>query len=82
MEVILLYWDNLDDLAGAVLLKTEAMRRIVARLLKVLVSCTAFAGTVMMALQEPAFGLAAATILFVTLLYRRVTTPPFVPRPA
>lgn len=82
MEVFLLYWDNLDDLAGAALLKAEAMRRFVARLIKIVASGIAFVAAVLMALQEPAFGLACATMLFVTLLYRRVTMPPFVSRPA
>ena len=61
MELILLYWDNIDDAAGAAALKLERLRKLSIQLMKWLV--------------EPTLGLGAATILFVLSFYHRVTTP-------
>jgi hypothetical protein len=75
MERLLLYWDNLDDLAGAAALKLEALRRLCLRMLKTL-GLVAFGVLAMsMAAAEPEFGLASLTLLFVALFYRRVTSP-------
>ncbi len=83
MEVLLLYWDNVDDLVGAAALKAHALRRYVFRIVMLLVAMAAFAGAVLMALNDPLFGLASATFLFVLLFYNRVTSPaPLKARPA
>ncbi len=75
MEVFLLYWDNLDDLAGAALLKFEGLRKVALRVLKALALILVGTGVLVMALVEPALGLGAVTLLFVLLFYYRVTTP-------
>jgi hypothetical protein len=75
MEVFLLYWDNLDDLVGAAALKSEAARKYLMRGLFSLIFLLAFGGAVLMAWNEPLFGLASATLLFVLLFYHRVTSP-------
>ena len=76
MEVLLLYWDNLDDLAGAAALKAYALRKYALRGVYFLIAVTLFAGAVVMAYNEPLFGLASATFLAVLLFYHRVTSPP------
>ena len=82
MEVFLLYWDNLDDLAGAALLKSEGMRKLAVRLAKATGFVAIGTAVLLMALMEPALGLGAATLLFVVLFYYRVTTPRLAPEPA
>ncbi len=82
MEVFLLYWDNLDDLAGAGLLKLEALRKLALRLLKALALIAIGTTVVLMTFAEPTLGLGAATLLFVVLFYYRVTMPRLVPKPA
>ena len=75
MDRLLLYWDNLDDLAGAAALKLEALRRLGLRSLRVLLLTAFGACAVAMAAVEPALGLASMTVLFVILFYQRVTAP-------
>ena len=75
MEIILLYWDDLDDLLGALRLRGEAVRRRLIRLFKLLVMVVAAGGIVLTALYEPPLGMAALTSAFVAALYRRVTNP-------
>ncbi len=75
MEVFLLYWDNLDDLAGAAALKSEGFRRLAFRLLKALFLVAIGTAILVAAVLEPALGLGALTMLFVLLFYYRVTTP-------
>ncbi len=75
MEVILLYWDNLDDLVGAAGLKAYAVRKYLLRSVMIVMALIAFAGAVLMSLSDPLFGLACATFLFVLLFYNRVTSP-------
>ncbi len=75
MEKLLQYWDNLDDLIGAIGLVAERIRRLV--LFGVYTTCVGvlqLAGIVL-ALATPPLALAVATILFVILLYRSVTNP-------
>ena len=76
MERLLLYWDDLDDLAGAAALLVGSLARRLLRLLKLtLLGLTAVA-MIVAGGYIPPLGLAFATILFVMLLYRRVTMPP------
>ncbi len=75
MEKLLQYWDNLDDLIGAIGLVAERIRRLVLfGVYTTFVGASQLAGIVL-ALATPPLALAVATILFVTLLYRSVTTP-------
>ncbi len=82
VEVLLLYWDGLDDLAGALALKSETARTLILRIPAFLVMLTLGAGVIAMTVREPEAGLAAATLLFVLLLYMRVTAAPPAPRTA
>ena len=75
MEVFLLYWDDLDDLLGALRLRGEAMRRRLIRLLKLAAMVVAASGIVLTALYEPPLGMAVLTSTFVAAFYRRVTNP-------
>ncbi len=75
MERVLQYWDDLDDIVGAVCLKAEHIRSLVLFAL-----CTALIGVlllggILVALTKPPRALAIATILLVTLLYRTATKP-------
>jgi len=75
MEKFLQYWDDLDDFFGAIGLVAEKIRRIILfSISAIFVGALQLAGIVL-ALAIPPLALAIATILFVTLLYRSVTTP-------
>ena len=76
VEVLLLYWDNLDDFVGAARLKLERVGSFVTRILKLLLAVTLTAGSLWMTAREPLFGLGAVTLLMVVFFYYRVTTPP------
>ena len=76
MERLLLYWDDLDDLAGAAALLVGSLARRLWRLLKLALLALSGAAMIVTGAYIPPLGLAFATILFVTLLYHRVTTPP------
>ena len=75
MELILLYWDNIDDAAGAAALKLERLRKLSIQLMKWLGSVAIGTAVLAMTIVEPTLGLGAATILFVLSFYHRVTTP-------
>jgi hypothetical protein len=75
MEVLLLYWDNLDDYLGALRLKAEAVRKFIGKVLRVTLAVPAACGALWMTVKEPAFGAATITMLFVIFLYYRVTAP-------
>ncbi|MEO1244665.1 MAG: hypothetical protein AAFX56_03185 [Pseudomonadota bacterium] len=73
MEVILLYWDNLDDLLGALRLLGETLRRWLIRALQLILVGSAAVGIGLAAVHEPPLALAALTSVFVAVFYRRVT---------
>ncbi|MDX1506943.1 MAG: hypothetical protein R3358_01605 [Woeseiaceae bacterium] len=75
MERLLQYWDDLDDLVGALYLCYERIRRVVLFTLYALVVAASQIAVVLLALERPPLALAAATILLVTLMYRSVTAP-------
>ena len=77
MERVLQYWDDLDDLVGALYLYYERIRRIVLFTLYSLVISLLQIGGILLALEQPPLAMAAATILIVTLMYRSVTVPRF-----
>lgn len=77
MERILLYWDDLDDLVGAVGLVAERIRRVLLVVLVGLAYALTVAGGIVLALVEPPLAMAAATLMLVTLMYRSVTTSRF-----
>jgi hypothetical protein len=75
MERIAQLLDDLDDLVAAVGLIGERIRRFVQLLLSACVGLALQAGGVFLALTHPPLALAAALLMFVTLLYRAVTAP-------
>jgi len=75
VERVLQLLDDLDDLIGIVGLASERIRNL---LIGIALTCASFllqAGGIALALSHPPLALASAIILFVTLLYRSVTTP-------
>lgn len=73
MERFLLYWDDLDDLVGALALKGESIRRLVLFALSAAVFLLLLGAAVVLAMREPPLALAFVTILSVMLLYRSAT---------
>ena len=77
MERFLLYWDDIDDLVGAVGLYAEQLRRFVLFTIATLAFLALVSGFILLALVEPPLAMAAITLLLVTLMYRSVTTSRF-----
>jgi hypothetical protein len=75
MECFLQYFDDLDDLYGAIGLVWEKLRRTLLNLISLLMILAVAAGGIALALAHPPIALATSTMLFVTLLYRSVTVP-------
>ena len=75
MERIAQLFDDLDDLVAAIGLVSERIRRFVQLLLSACVGLALQAGGIVLALVHPPLALAAALLMFVTLLYRAVTAP-------
>ena len=77
MELLLQYWDDLDDLVGALYLCYERIRRVLLFTLYAVLIAVLQVGGILLALVQPPLAMAAATILVVTLMYRSVTEPRF-----
>lgn len=75
MECFLQYLDDIDDMVGALGLFYENIRRILIGLCAALFAAGAIASGVWLALFHPPLALATCMLLFVTLLYRSVTSP-------
>jgi len=76
MERLLQYLDDMDDCYGMAGLIIERLRRFLYALFSYsLIGAGALAG-VWLALLHPPLALATCILLFVTLLYRSVTTRP------
>ena len=75
MECLLQYLDNLDDLVGAFGLVWERIRTTLFMLCAASLVLAASATGIWLALLHPPAGAATSTVLFVTLLYRSVTSP-------
>ena len=75
MERILQYLDDVDDLCGMAGLIVERLRRLTYSLFSCLLILTGATAGVWLALVHQPMALATSTLLFVTLLYRSVTTP-------
>ncbi len=75
MERVLQYWDDLDDLVGAIYLKAEYMRSLALFALAAAAICSLQLGGILIALAKPPLAMAIVTILLVTLLYRMATNP-------
>ncbi|MEO1201906.1 MAG: hypothetical protein AAFX10_04300 [Pseudomonadota bacterium] len=72
-ERALQWWDDVDDLVGALALKSERIRRWILVALATLVFALLIAAGVVMAVLEPPLGLATSVLLLVVLMYRTVT---------
>ncbi|MCP4333794.1 MAG: hypothetical protein GY785_14145 [Gammaproteobacteria bacterium] len=75
MECLLQYLDDFDDLIGACGLVYERLRRLFLTLAALIISSAMTASGVLLALVHPPMALAICILLFVTLLYRIVTSP-------
>ena len=75
MERLLQYMDDLDDLAGAFGLVYERVRRLFLALIAVITGLLSLASGIWLALVHPPIALATCLLLFVSLLYRAVTSP-------
>lgn len=74
MERFLLYLDDLDDLYGMAGLVAERLRRFAITVFTTLALLTGAAGGVWLAMVHLPLAVASLIILFVTLLYRSVTS--------
>ncbi len=75
MESVLQFWDDLDDLVGAARLSAERLRRLCLFALSTLLLMALIGAGIALAFREPPLAMAAATLLFVSLMYRSVTGP-------
>ena len=75
MERLLLYLDDIYDLAAALGLVYERIRRLAIGLLTLLLGGLAVFAGAWLALAHPPIALATCILLFVALLYRLVTSP-------
>ena len=75
MERLLQYLDDLDDLYGMVGLILERLRRVLLALFSYLTVVIGALAGIGLALLHPPVALATSILLFVTLLYRSVTSP-------
>ena len=75
MECLIQWIDDLDDLVGVFGLARERIRSFVLAFVFAAASLTLQIGGVLLALSHPPLALATAILMFVTLLYRSVTTP-------
>ena len=75
MERLAQLLDDLDDLFAMVGLISERIRNAALKILTTFVGLLLTLGGVLLALSHPPIALATAIMLFVTLLYRAVTTP-------
>ena len=75
MERLLQYLDDLDDFYGMVGLIDERLRRALFALFSYTTVGTVAVAAIWLALSHPPIALATSILLFVTLLYRSVTSP-------
>ena len=75
LEKFLQYWDDLDDLFGAVGLFAENIRRLAIFILSATLFLLVMIGGMAAAVTKPPLALAIVIILLMTLLYRSVTQP-------
>ncbi len=77
MERLLQYMDDLDDLVGSFGLVYERLRRYFLPLIAAVAGLLSMASGIWLALVHPPIALATCLLLFVTLLYRAVTSPSY-----
>jgi len=74
MECLLQYMDEIDDLIGVFGLLSERIRGLVLAMITLFVGVAVAASGALLAVVHPPVGLAICILLFVTLLYRKVTS--------
>lgn len=74
MERVMQYLDDLEDFVYAVALAAGRIVRAIRTVAVMTVSIALQIGALLLALTQPPLGLAVATILSVTLLYRTVVS--------
>ena len=74
MERLMQYLDDLEDFVYAVALAAGRIIRAIQGLAFMMVSVALQIGALLLALAQPPLGLAVASILSVTLLYRTVVS--------
>ena len=72
-ERALQYWDDLDDLVGAIALRGERIRQLVVFSMATLVFLSLLLAGIALAFSEPPLALATVVLLVVHLMYRSVT---------
>ena len=75
MERLMQYWDDLDDLAGALGLVAERARSLALFGLTMIFFALLILGGIWLAMTKPPLALATVILLLVTLMYRTVTKP-------
>ena len=75
MERFAQYWDDLDDLIGAVRLYGENIRRMLLFAIAAFAFLGGVTGAAIVAFYVPPIGMAFVTLLLVTLMYTSVTSP-------
>ena len=75
MERIAQFLDDLDDLIFSIGLMRERLREIMVLLLTALTGGALTVAGILLALSHPPLAMATALLLFVSLLYRAVTSP-------
>lgn len=75
MERLLQCMDDIDDLYGAFGLIYERLRGLLLKLLVIAIGLLVVGSGILLALVHPPIALATCIVLFVTLLYRSVTSP-------
>ena len=75
MERLIQLLDDIDDLISMLGLVSERVRNIAVSLILTCTGLAIQAGGIMLALKHPPLALATAILLFVSLLYRQVTSP-------
>jgi hypothetical protein len=75
MERFVQILDDLDDLCSSLGLARERARGLLLALCIVLLSLAVLIAGVLLALRHPPLAMAAAILMFTTLLYRVVTSP-------
>jgi len=74
-ERALQYWDDLDDLVGAVALRSERIRHILLFAASTVAFLLLLFAVIVLALIEPPLALATTVLLVVALMYRSATGP-------
>ena len=75
MECFLQYWDDLDDLVGALRLKAEQIRRGALFLMGAFLFGAGLTGGVLLALADPPLALAVVTLLVIWLMNLSLIRP-------